>query len=65
MWCFVFVIKIDLIIRLKEKYIVHAQDKKADLFEFLIKRFNNRPLLGHPPEVNNNNKKKLKILFGF
>ncbi|CAF0909203.1 unnamed protein product [Adineta ricciae] len=35
---------------LKEKYIVHAQDKKADLLEFLIKRFNNRPLLKHSPE---------------
>ncbi|CAF4256756.1 unnamed protein product, partial [Adineta steineri] len=28
---------------LKEKYIIHAQDKKADLLQFLIKRFNNRP----------------------
>ncbi|UJR10089.1 hypothetical protein I4U23_014311 [Adineta vaga] len=35
---------------LKEKYIIHAQDKKADLLEFLIKRFNNRPLLRHSPE---------------
>ncbi|CAF1161140.1 unnamed protein product [Adineta steineri] len=35
---------------LKEKYIIHAQDKKADLLQFLIKRFNNRPLLDHSPE---------------
>jgi hypothetical protein len=35
---------------LKEKYIVHAQDKKADLLEYLVKHFNNRPLLRHAPE---------------
>ncbi|CAF3680517.1 unnamed protein product [Rotaria socialis] len=35
---------------LKEKYIIHAQDKKADLLQFLVKRFNNRPILDHSPE---------------
>ncbi|CAF1078845.1 unnamed protein product [Rotaria sordida] len=35
---------------LKEKYIIHAQDKKADLLQFLIKRFNNKPILDHSPE---------------
>ncbi len=42
---------LELSIRLKEKYIIHAQDKKADLLEFLVKRFNNRSLLRHGPEV--------------
>jgi len=43
---------VKLFIRLKQKYIIHAQDKKADLLEFLVKHFNNRPLLRHSPEVN-------------
>ncbi len=43
---------IRLFLSLKEKYIVHAQDKKVDLLEYLVKHFNNRPLLRHGPEVN-------------
>ncbi|CAF3929267.1 unnamed protein product [Rotaria sp. Silwood2] len=35
---------------LKEKYIIHAQDKKADLLQFLVKRFNNKSVLDHSPE---------------
>ena len=49
--------------RLKEKYIIHAQDKKADLLEFLVKRFNNRSLLHHIPEVSCRKKYKLNFRF--
>ena len=38
-------------IRLKKKFYVHAQDRKGDLLEYLVKHFYNRPLLGHGPEV--------------
>lgn len=36
---------------MKKKFYVHAQDKKGDLLEYLVKHFYNRPLLGHGPEV--------------
>jgi hypothetical protein len=53
------------LISLKQKYIIHAQDKKADLLEFLIKRFNYKPLFGHSPEVNKIENKTFRFDFGF